>query len=525
MRILESHLLPFKDAVIALAASLLLLILEIYFDLHEKLHNLMEPREGFRADEIILGLIALGIFGLVFGVRRHLEVRRETRRGDAAEKDVNWVRSHDQLTRLLNRNGLRREAEKIHDQEAADRPYFAMTVDINNFRHVNDIYGQDVGDCVLMAVADRIRSAMSGCRIARIASDQFYIYSPASSFDNWESLGGQVLREIEAPIDLDGKIITVTASCGLAVYPRDAKHAEQLVRVSIMAMRAAKKERSSTPVWFSSYIDIAVKQRAELAGQLKQALIDGEVQPYYQPIVSLPTGKVIAFEALARWRQPDGGFISPAEFIPIAEETGLIGLLFDVLFSRACQDIVLLPEIVRLSFNLSAAQLSDKGLTRKVEEMLRNTGLSPSRLDIEITESLLQRDIDLASAILDGLREIGIGISIDDFGTGYSSLSQLSNLNFDKIKIDQSFIASFLNSERQTNIVRSIIGLGRGLGMKTIAEGVESQTQVDALLSLGCQFGQGFLFSQAVPIEQAMKMADEGWTGGIGDASASRLVQ
>ena len=247
----------------------------------------------------------------------------------------------------------------------------------------------------------------------------------------------------------------------------------------------------------------------------------GEVRPYYQPMIDLTSGRIIGFEALARWRRPDGSFVSPAEFIPLAEETGMIGELSNVLFTQACQDAAKWPRGVRLSFNVSPTQFSNRSFGRQMLDTLATTGLSPNQLEVEITESMFVKDVQLVAVLLDELREAGVHIAIDDFGTGYSSLSQLSRLRFDKLKIDRSFVSSFLDDARQAMIIRAMIGLGRGLGMKTIAEGIEEASQAETLKLLGCHQGQGFLFSRAVPAEQATSLLQMTWPTRSEDTTAT----
>ena len=235
------------------------------------------------------------------------------------------------------------------------------------------------------------------------------------------------------------------------------------------------------------------------------------MRPYYQPMIDLTSGRIVGFEALARWRRPDGTFVPPSEFITLAEETGMIGELSDVLFRQACLDAAKWPRTIRLSFNVSPAQFSNRSFGRKMLETLAETGLSPQQLEVELTESMFVKDVQLVSAMLEELRGAGVHVAIDDFGTGYSSLSQLSRLRFDKLKIDRSFVSSFLDDARQAMIIRAMIGLGRGLGMKTIAEGIEETSQAETLQLLGCHQGQGFLFSRAVPAEQATAMLQMTW--------------
>lgn len=396
----------------------------------------------------------------------------------------------------------------------------AMVIDIQGFKSINDIYGNEIGDEILAVIADRLRDIFIGCYLFRLGGDQFYAAQESSAIRDWEKLARRAIKQVSDPIEINDRYYEVSAYIGMARYPDDAANIKYLLRCALSAVSAAKREQSGEPKWFDTAIDEATAKYAELDKQLRAALKSGEVRPYYQPMIDLTSGRIVGFEALARWRRPDGSFISPGEFIPLAEETGLIGELSAILFDRACRDAAKWPRGVRLSFNVSPAQFNDRNFGRKMLETLAVTGLSPSQLEVEITESMFVKDVQLVAVLLDELREAGVHIAIDDFGTGYSSLSQLSRLRFDKLKIDRSFVSSFLDDARQAMIVRAMIGLGRGLGMKTIAEGIEESSQAETLQLLGCHQGQGFLFSRAVPAEQALELMQTTWPVRSGDKTA-----
>lgn len=497
-----------RDLIALLVAGVLLTGLFGYFDAHEKFDAFLRSHEWWQFDELLTAILVTGAMGFIFGLRRLQDVKREIRRRDQAERDVTWIASHDTLTRLPNRTGLKFEVERLRAENKIGQRYCAMTLDIDGFRHVNDVYGAELGDEVLIAIADRLREVFVGQHLFALGADQFFAAAEGVSEREWEKLARRAIKIVSAPLPAAGGVYEVRANVGMARYPDDAVNISHLLRCTSTALTSAKQERSGEPKWFSPAMDEAVSRRIEMDRQLRLALAAGDVRPYYQPMTDLANGRIIGFEALARWRREDGSFVPPSEFIPVAEESGLIGDLSDSLFRQACREASVWPSGIVLSFNISPVQLADRHLAEKITNTLIETGLPARRLELEVTESVIVKDASLAAATLGQLRNAGIHVAIDDFGTGYSSLSQLSRLRFDKLKIDRSFIASFQDDERQAKIVRAMIGLGRGLGMKTIAEGIEEQSQAETLRLLGCHQGQGFLFGRAVTAEQAVAMIE-----------------
>lgn len=500
-----------RDATVLVFIGICLFVLFDWLNLYDNLGSFLKKYEFIQADEVLLALLIVGSLGFVFGYRRLRDLKVEVANRNRAERDVSWIAAHDPLTRLPNRVGLKQDVERLRESNKAGKPHLAMVIDIHGFRYINDVYGNEAGDEILMVIADRLREIFVGCYLFRLGGDQFYAASESSLTKDWEKLARRAIKQVSAPILVGERGHEVSAYVGLARYPNDAANIKYLLRCALSAVSCAKREHSSEPKWFDPTIDEATAKYAELDKQLRAALRSGEVKPYYQPMVDLTSGRIVGFEALARWRRPDGIFVPPVEFIPLAEETGMIGELSDVLFDHACRDAAKWPRAVRLSFNISPAQFNNKSFVRKMLGTLAETGLPPSQLEVEVTESMFVKDVQTVAGLLDELREAGVHIAIDDFGTGYSSLSQLSRLRFDKLKIDRSFVSSFLDDARQAMIVRAMIGLGRGLGMKTIAEGIEDASQAETLQLLGCHQGQGFLFSRAVPAEQATAMLQMTW--------------
>ncbi|WP_051228384.1 putative bifunctional diguanylate cyclase/phosphodiesterase [Pleomorphomonas oryzae] len=500
-----------RDAAALIFVGILFFIGAEWLDLYERLAAFLGRHEFIQADELFIALLIVGILGFVFGYRRLHDLKVEVNHRRRAERDVSWIAAHDPLTRLPNRIGLKQQVERLKEDGKAGKPHMAMVIDIQGFKRINDVHGNEIGDEILAVVADRLRDIFIGCYLFRLGGDQFYAAQETPLTKDWEKLARRAIKQIAEPIEIVSRYYEVSAYVGMARYPDDAANIKYLLRCALSAVAAAKRERSKEPKWFDTAIDEATAKHAELDKQLRAALKSGDVRPYYQPMIDLTSGRIIGFEALARWRRSDGSFVSPTEFIPLAEETGMIGELSQILFTQACHDAAKWPRGIRLSFNVSPAQFSNRNFGRQMLDTLAATGLSPSQLEVEITESMFVNDVQLVAVLLDELREAGVHIAIDDFGTGYSSLSQLSRLRFDKLKIDRSFVSSFLDDARQAMIVRAMIGLGRGLGMKTIAEGIEEASQAETLQLLGCHQGQGFLFSRAVPAEQAISMLQTTW--------------
>ena len=510
-----------RDATVLAVVGVLLFVGFLQFDFYEELDGFLARHEFVQLDEVLLALLIAGVLGFVFGYRRLRDLQNEVAHRSRAERDVSWIAAHDPLTRLPNRVGLKQEIERLRASDKAGKPHMSMVIDVQGFRYINDIYGNETSDEILVNIADRLREIFVGCYLFRLGGDQFYAALEGSQTKDWEKLARRAIKQISAPILVNERYYEVSAYIGMARYPDDAANIKYLLRCALSAVSSAKKEHSGEPKWFDPAIDEATAKYAELDKQLRAALKSGEVRPYYQPMIDLTSGRIVGFEALARWRRPDGTFVPPSEFIPLAEETGMIGELSDVLFRQACRDAAKWPRTVRLSFNVSPAQFSNRSFGRNMLETLAETGLSPQQLEVELTESMFVKDVQLVSAMLEELRGAGAHIAIDDFGTGYSSLSQLSRLRFDKLKIDRSFVSSFLDDARQAMIIRAMIGLGRGLGMRTIAEGIEEASQAETLQLLGCHQGQGFLFSRAVPAEQATSMLQMTWPVKPEDSTAA----
>jgi diguanylate cyclase (GGDEF)-like protein/PAS domain S-box-containing protein len=419
-----------------------------------------------------------------------------------AEARLAFLAQHDGLTGLPNRNLLRQQMDEIllHMRRSAEK-VAVMVLGLDNFKSVNDALGHGVGDKLLRGVAKRLRSSLRDeDTLARLNSDEFAIVQTGLTRpEDAALLSRRLLEAIADPYLLDGHSVVIGATIGIAMAPGDGDDSEKLLKNADMALSRAKTETRGTFSFFEAGMDARAQRRRKIELDLRDAIQNELLRPYYQPLIDLSAGRITGFEALVRWPHPERGMISPAEFIPVAEETGLINGLGGVMLRRACMDAALWPDDVRVAVNLSPAQFRTGNLLSIVMDALKQSGLPPTRLEVEITETLLLEKSSQVLATLHALRALGVRISMDDFGTGYSSLSYLRSFPFDKIKIDQSFVRGLDENRDAQAIIRSIASLGMGLGVTITAEGVETEAELSCLRAEGCHEGQGFLFSRARP--------------------------
>jgi len=408
---------------------------------------------------------------------------------------------HDSLTGLGNRLLFKEQLEEALNDASVTHPLAVLFLDLDGFKAVNDTLGHSVGDLLLRSIAAKLRDLLpSTDRIARLGGDEFAILQissaqPASSI----ALAERVIDVVGHPHNIDGHDVTVGASVGIAIARPGEMNTETFLKSADLAMYAAKSEGRGTYRMFDPQMDAAVQTRRSMERDMRTALAQGGFSLYYQPLVNLQTQRITAFEALMRWNHVERGNVPPSEFIPIAEEMGLIVQMGEWALRRACSEAAAWPADVRVSVNLSPLQFSKGNLVSTVVSALAFSGLPPSRLELEITESVLLEKTERNVAILNQLRQMGVRISMDDFGTGYSSIGYLRSFPFDKIKIDQSFVRDLLVDEGSLAIVRAIAGLGVSFGMTTTAEGVETEEQMRCLNLEGCVEVQGYLYSKPVP--------------------------
>jgi diguanylate cyclase (GGDEF)-like protein/PAS domain S-box-containing protein len=419
-----------------------------------------------------------------------------TERREAEAKIMHMAR-HDALTNLPNRVLFQDKMEKALGR--GDR-IAVMFLDLDRFKSVNDSLGHSVGDALLCAVTERLRRVVSpGDTVARLGGDEFAIVQRHAAPATASELASKIIAELVDPFDVQGHQLIIGTSIGIAMAPADGREPDQLLRNADMALYRAKSDGRGTYHFFQPEMDAQMQERRKLELDLRKALQGDEFELSYQPLIDLTLGEACGFEALLRWKHPERGLVPPDEFIPVAEEIGLIVPLGDWVLKQACRDAVNWPVKVIVAVNLSPVQFRNPMLALSVVSALGQSGLAASRLELEITESvLLQADRTVLDA-LHQFRDLGVRICMDDFGTGYSSLSYLRSFPFDKIKVDRSFIRELSKDNDCMAIIRAVMRLGFSLGMITTAEGVETEEQLDILRAEGCMQVQGFLFSQAVP--------------------------
>jgi diguanylate cyclase (GGDEF)-like protein/PAS domain S-box-containing protein len=423
-----------------------------------------------------------------------------------AEARIAYMAHHDGLTNLPNRELFQ---ERLKQSLESDKPVAVLCIDLDLFKNVNDSLGHPIGDRLLRLVADRLRSQVRGNNLAaRLGGDEFAVILSSDVSPNEASdFAARLITILSAAYDIDGNEVVIGASIGIVVSPGDGATSEELMRNADLALYRAKEEGGGLHRFFEREMDRKAQKRRDMELDLRRAFANGEFELHYQPLVDIATDRISGFESLLRWRHPETGMISPAEFIPVAEDIGLIVALGEWVLREACSEAVKWPAEVKVAVNLSPVQFRSRNLVQVVISALAQSGLSPDRLELEITESLFLAETEANLAILHQLRELGVKISMDDFGTGYSSLSYLRSFPFDKIKIDRSFVKDLAKRPDCVAIVRAISGLGRSLNITTTAEGVETIDQLDWLRAEGCNQVQGFLFSAARPageIEQLL---------------------
>lgn len=424
-----------------------------------------------------------------------------------AQERLAHMANHDPLTNLPNRTNLRSQIERRLAKLGPNDSFALLAIDLDQFKSVNDTLGHPIGDELLKAVAGRIRECLrEEDVVARLGGDEFNVLQigaiaqPAAS----AALAARLIQVVSEPYDLHGHQIVIGMSVGIALAPADGQSADDLVRNADLALYRAKTEGRGTYRFFEPEMDARAQRRRRMELDLRCAVARSEFELHYQPIVDVTTGDLTGMEALVRWRHPEHGLLGAGEFIPLAEETGLIVPLGEWILGEACAEAASWPKPVRIAVNLSPVQFRNRDLVKTVAGALERSGLSPDRLELEITESVLLHDSAVTLATLHRLRALGTAISMDDFGTGYSSLGYLRSFPFDKIKIDQSFIRDLTENGDCMAIVRAVTGLGRSLGIKTTAEGVQSLQQLSLLRAEGCTEAQGFLIGRPMPASYLM---------------------
>jgi diguanylate cyclase (GGDEF)-like protein len=505
------HRTSLRDFSILVVVFVVGLYLVFEYDLFKNSAGVSVHEKAIELDEALLlgGVMAVGL--LIFSIRRYIEQRRETAFRAAAEQKVRMLAFQDALTGLANRrkfDDALKAAIATPPREGAVHAVFLL--DLNGFKKVNDVYGHASGDQVLTVVAQRLLQAMrDGDLVARFGGDEFAILAlhlvDAEAASN---IASRVIDALKEPLTIGPIKCSIGSGIGISLIPDDAVTMDQALRKADLALYRAKEERTSAVEFFEEDMDERVRERQWLVQELRTAVSEGGICVYFQPSVDLNTKRIVGFEAFPRWFHSSFGEIAPDRFIPLAEQSGMIHELADHVLRQACTAARNWPIDVALSINVFSGQLKDKTLDKRIMEILRETGLPPQRLEIEIDESALARAPETTRKILGRLREAGVRISLDNFGTGYLSFLQSQNLKIDRVKINSKAIHSMMSERKDAGVVRAMISLAHGLSMTIAAEGVEHSAQQESLILTRCEQGQGHLYGNPVSAEQTTRLIE-----------------
>ena len=446
--------------------------------------------------------------------KRENSLHQELKERRRIEERLSEIAHFDSVSNLPNRYSFNSQIDRALINYKYDLEKFAlMFLDLDNFKYVNDTFGHHAGDLLLARVAERLRGSLrQEDYIARLGGDEFAIIMyDFIGISQISSVSGKILAALQQPFFLEGHEAFIGASIGITICPDNGEDRETLQRQADSAMYQAKNLGKNTFQFYQADLSLAHKNRINIEAQLRRSLEHDEIVVYYEPIVEIPTERIVGFEALARWIKQDGTIVRPDDFIPLAEETGLIiDIGNHVINSSAVQTAAWVNRFGQtfISVNFSSRQFKQNDLANDVLKTLKNAGLQPCYFEMEITESILMNNSSDSMNLLGLLIDQGMGVAIDDFGTGYSSLSYLTSFPISKIKIDRSFVAKLPNDKNALAVVTAIIGLAKSLNLKVVAEGIETVEQFTCLAKLGCQYGQGYLFGKPLPAVEATKLLE-----------------
>jgi diguanylate cyclase (GGDEF)-like protein len=490
-----------RDALILLAAGVAIFAAAHFFDLPPHLLQFGLDYADWEVDDVIFVIFMLSVALMIYGFRRYRDLSPEIHARIEAEQEALQLARHDPLSGLPNRRFFKERLDECLLAASGETQLAVLMLNLDGFKAVNDTHGHAMGDKALYEFARRVSAILrSNEFLARIGGDEFAIIMPTiGSVDEPATLARRITTAFAEPFAINHVTVAFGVGIGIAIAPNDGDNGDDLMRRADRALYRAKECGRSVVRFFEPDMDSLIERRVMIEQELRTAIASGLVTSYYQPLVALDTNRITGFEALARWESETMGYVPPDVFIVIAEETGLITALGDQLFRRACNEAKTWPADFTLAFNISQIQLRDPTLGLRLLSILGQTGFSPRQLEIEITETALVENIAVAQATIDQLRQAGVRIALDDFGTGYATLSQLLSFHLDKIKIDRSFVSGLEKGQEGRIIVRAILGLAKGFGLTTTAEGVEDSEQLAYLKENGCTEAQGYFFSKAIP--------------------------
>lgn len=473
---------------------------------------LADSWRGFRIAAIgglVLTLLILAAMEFMF--RTEEGARQKSKQLEASSRAMARLASEDPLTGLLNRRGFQDALGRATGRQVPRRQdidYAVLFLDLDRFKIINDTLGHRIGDLLLKGVGERLRASLGPSDVlARLGGDEFAVMAEGHvGMTDIADLASRLSESVRRPFSLAGHRVQTSISIGIALAPSDGRTPDDLLAAADLALYATKESGPNGYQFYRPAMTEEMSERRQIEADLRDAIERNELQLYYQPIVSLRDKKVRAYEALARWQHPQRGFVPPAVFIPIAEDTGLMATLGEWALNTACSQAATLPSDIRISVNLSPAQFSTCDLVSTVERALKTSGLVPNRLELEITERLLLESSAPTLSIMEELNRLGVSIALDDFGSGYSALSYLRKFPLDKVKIDRGFITDLDHQGEQIAIIQGVVSIVRALGMHLTAEGVETESQCEVLQALGCDDAQGYLFGKPVPFEDIVAM-------------------
>jgi len=454
--------------------------------------------------------LTLNVALILFGWRRYVDLQHEAEIRAEQERRAALLATTDPVTGLYNRKGFADRAARLASEAGARGDNLVViSFQMNRFKSVNDQHGYDAGDWLLKSIATALTNEFGEeAVVARLSGDEFALALAlgADAASRADSVADVVLSTVTRPLLFNERIIQVGTFAGIASAPAADASIPDILRRADIAMDRARSGRIARPVWFDAGMERALIAQGEIEQGIRFGLEHGQFVPYFEPQVDLATGEVVGFEVLARWTHPLSGVIGPDVFIPVAEEIGLIGRLSEQIISEALRQAATWDPAIKLSVNISASQLTDAWLAQRIVRILAETAFPAERLVVEITESSLFADIDLARSIVMSLKNQGVRLALDDFGTGFSSLAHIRSLPFDIIKIDRSFVANLNQKRESAAIIRAVTTLAAALSVPVCVEGLENEDTYKAVVRLGCAIGQGWYFGKPMTADQALEL-------------------